>query len=62
MMVDFKVEDSQSVMQATKDIKGVIKRMSEVIKERYRPAPAVQKQPEGVVRQEDLDQMKQVWL
>ena len=57
-MVDFKVEDSQSVMQATKDIKGVIKRMSEVIKERYRPAPAVLKQPEGVVRQEDLDQMK----
>ena len=41
LIVDFKVEDSQSVLQATKDIKGVIKRMSEVIKERYRPAPAV---------------------
>lgn len=50
LMVDFKVEDSQSVLQATKDIKGVIKRMSEVIKERYRPAPAVQKQPDGVLK------------
>ena len=51
LLVEFKVEDSQSVLQATKDVKGVIKRMSEVIKERHRLAPAVQKKPpEGVVR------------
>ena len=51
LLVEFKVEDSQIVLQATKDVKGVIKRMSEVIKERHRPAPAVQKKPpEGVVR------------
>ena len=37
LLVEFRVEDAQSVMQATKDVKGVIKRMSEVIKERQRP-------------------------
>ena len=37
LLVEFRVEDAQSVMQATKDVKGVIKRMSEVIKERHRP-------------------------
>ena len=59
LVMEFEIVEAGVRLVGTKEVKGVIKRMGEVIKERYRGSkPHSDTQSTSTFKQEDLDLMK----